>query len=247
MLVLMFISIIPKISIIYIFFNIYYYVFFSVFFFYQLSFIYVAIFSIIFGSVAAIYQIKLKRMLTYSMIANNGYLVLLLSFNQIAGTYVTFFYIVVYFLAMLGLFISFMLFKDRSTGRLIKKVTNLTNIFESNPVLAFSVFILLFSVSGIPPLLGFYPKLILFLFTLRQGMYLVSIIFLLFGAISVFYYIRLIKICYFSRSNNQVFLETPPYYLSLILGVIVVLNCVFFLNPSILFNISYNFSFYWYV
>lgn len=247
MLVLAFVSLIPKISIIYIFFNLCYYVFFALFFFYQLSFVYVAIFSIVLGSVAAIYQIKLKRMLTYSMIANTGYLVLLLSLNDISGIYAMFFYIAFYFLTMLGLFITFILFKDWSTGQLVKKVTNFTNIFETNPVLAISVFILLFSISGIPPLLGFYPKLILFLFVLKQKMYLVSIIFLLFSAISVFYYIRLVKLSYFNRSSGWIFLEPPTYYLSLLLGVIILLNCILFLNPSILFNISLNFSFYWYV
>lgn len=247
LIVLSFISIIPKISIIYVFFSLYYYVFLTLFFFYQLPFVYVSIFSIILGSIAAVYQIKLKRLLTYSMIANTGYLVLLISLDNISGIYATFFFIIVYFSTMLALFVTFIMFVNRSNGKLITKVTSLVNVFESNPILAFSVFILLFSVSGIPPLLGFHPKLILFLSVLKQNMYLVSIIFLIFSSVSIFYYIRLAKFAYFNRSAGWVFVETIPYSLSLLLGFAVILNCILFLNPSLLFNISFNFSFYWYV
>jgi NADH:ubiquinone oxidoreductase subunit 2 (subunit N) len=85
-------------------FKLYYYVFFEVFLFSQGLFTLTALFSIILGSVAAIYQIKLKRMLTYSMITNTGYLLFGLSLGDVSGIYVTLFYLISYIFIMLGLF-----------------------------------------------------------------------------------------------------------------------------------------------
>ncbi|KAE9412694.1 hypothetical protein Angca_008616, partial [Angiostrongylus cantonensis] len=104
----------------------------------------------------------LKRLLTYSMITNTGYLILGVSLGDVSGLIVTLFYIVSYVFIMIGLFFIFCLLRDRSTGLLIKKISSLVNLFEINSSLALSLFILLFSIAGIPPLLGFYSKLFLF-------------------------------------------------------------------------------------
>lgn len=244
--VVFFISIIPKISLIYVFIIFYYYLFVPLFFFFQLIFVIVSILSIIIGSLGAIYQIKLKRMLTYSMIANNGYFILSLSFGDISGLFVTFFYLIIYFLTMFGLFIAFT-FRNRSTGQFIYKLTTLINAFETNPYLAFSFFILLFSLSGIPPLIGFFPKFFLFLFALKHEMYFATIIFLVFSAIGTFYYIRLVKLSYFNTSKNYIFIETLPYSLSLMISNITIFSILFFINPNLIFTVCYNFSLYWYV
>jgi len=247
LLTIFFISIIPKIPLLYIFINFYYNVFASLFFFFQLVFGVVSILSIVVGSIGAIYQIKLKRMLTYSMIANNGYFILSLSFSDISGIFVTFFYLIIYFLTMFGLFATFIVLKDRSTGQLIYKLTTLINIFEANHYLAFSIFILLFSLSGIPPLVGFFPKFFLFVFALNQKMYLITFIFLFFSVISTFYYIRLVKLSYFNQSKSYVFLDVLPYSLSFIIANITILSILFLVNPNLIFTICYMFSFYWYV
>mgnify|MGYP006176187239 CR=1 FL=1 len=126
-----------------------------------------ALFSIVLGSVAAIYQIKLKRMLTYSMITNTGYLLLGLSLGDISGIYVTLFYLISYIFIMIGLFFCFLSLRERSSGLLSKRINIFSNLLEINPFLAFSTFILLFSIAGVPPLLGFYSKFFLFLFSLK--------------------------------------------------------------------------------
>lgn len=247
LLITAYLSTLPKISLIFIVFKLYYYVFFDVFFYCQSLFITTALLSILLGSVAAIYQVKLKRMLTYSMITNTGYLLLGLSFGDVSGLYVTLFYLISYIFIMMGLFFCFLSLRNRSDGLLVKRLNMFSNLLEINPSLSFSIFILLFSIAGIPPLLGFYSKFFLFLFSLKYKMYWLTILFVIFSVISVFYYIRLVKLMYFNRSSGWVFLYEIPFSNSLIISVITVANCLFFLNPNILFKLIYNFSFYLYI
>lgn len=171
MIITAYLSTVPKISLIFIIFKLYYYVFSQVFVFYEILFVVTSILSILLGSIAAIYQVKLKRLLTYSMITNTGYLLLAISLGDVSGIYVTLFYLISYIFIMLGLFSCFLVFRDRTNNFLIKRINMLANLFEINPFLSFSIFILLFSIAGIPPLLGFYGKFFLFLFALKFSMY----------------------------------------------------------------------------
>jgi NADH:ubiquinone oxidoreductase subunit 2 (subunit N) len=171
MIITAYLSIIPKISLIFIIFKLYYSIFFEIFMLYQVLFVLTSLTSIILGSIAAIYQIKLKRLLTYSMITNTGYLLLGLSLGDISGIYVTLFYLICYIFIMVGLFFCFISLRNRNDNFLVKRINLLANLFEINPFLAFSIFVLLFSIAGIPPLLGFYSKFFLFLFSLKLKMY----------------------------------------------------------------------------
>lgn len=242
-----YLSIFPKISLIYIFIKLYYQIFFDLFFYCQIFFIIVAVFSIAIGSVAAIYQIKLKRLLTYSMITNSGYLILSIALSDFTGVFVTIFYFLSYIFIMLGLFFCFFCLRDRSSGLLIKKITTLTNLLEVNPYLSFSLLVLLFSIAGIPPILGFYGKMFLFMFALKLKTYWVAFLFVIFSALSVFYYIRLVKLMYFNRTNSKLFLVTPSFNFSLIIAFITIVNCFFFINPNLIFKLLYNVTLFFYI
>ncbi len=247
MIITFYLSTIPKVSIMFVMFKLYYVVFSPLFVFYQNLFVFSSLLSIILGSVAAIYQIKLKRLLTYSMITNTGYLLLSFSFGDISGIYVTVFYLISYIFIMFGLFFCFICLRNRSNNFLIKRINMLSNLIEINSLLAFSIFILLFSIAGIPPLLGFYSKFFLFLFSMKFKMYWLALLFVVFSVISVFYYIRLVKLMYFNRTSGWVFLHEIPFSNALIIAVITLLNCIFFLNPNLLFKFIYNFSFFMYI
>ncbi len=247
LLITAYLSTLPKISLLFIFLKIYYGVFFELFTFLQILFIAVAILSIIWGSVAAIYQIKVKRLLTYSMITNTGYIFLGLALFDITGVYITIFYLISYVFIMLGLFLSFISLRDRSNGLLVKKITSFANLLESNSYLSLSIFILLFSIAGIPPLLGFYGKMLLFYFSLKLKFYLVSILFVVFSAASVFYYIRLVKLMYFNRQVGKIFLYDISFLTSFVISFIVIINFIFFINPNFVFKTIYNLSFFIYI
>ncbi len=245
--ILSYISTIPKLPIIFIFSKFCCFIFFPVFFYYQLVLVLIATLSIILGSIAALYQLKIKRLITYSVIANTGYLILGLSLGNVSAIYATIFYLIPYTAIMLGIFVSLSFLRNWTDGLFLKKITSLLNLIEINPYLSFSFFMLFFSLSGIPPLLGFYPKFVLFIYLLKQSVYLISVIFVVFSAITVFYYIRFVKLSYFNSSAGWILLLPQSYSLALFLSVLIIANCVFFIDPSYLFIISSNFSFYWYV
>lgn len=247
MVVTFYLSTLPKISLIFIFFKLYYFVFFEIFAVYQILFVITAVLSIFLGSIAAIYQIKIKRLLTYSMITNSGYLILGLSLGDVSGIYVTLFYLLSYIFIMVGLFFCFITLRDRSNEFLIKKLTSLVNLLEINAPIAFSIFILLFSIAGVPPLLGFYGKFFLFAFTLKLQMYWLTILFVIFSVISVFYYIRIVKIMYFNRDRSWIFFHEVSFGSAFVISLITIVNCVFFLNPNLLFRVIHNFSFYLFI
>lgn len=247
MIITFYLSVIPKIPLIFIFFKLYYCVFFELFYLYQFLFLLSAILSLVIGSIAAIYQLKIKRLLTYSMITNTGYLLFGLALGDVSAIYVTLFYFISYVFIMLGLFFCFLLLTSNSNNLLVKKINTLINLFEINPALAFSLFLLLFSIAGVPPLLGFYSKFFLFLYALKLKYYWLTILFVIFSVISVFYYIRLVKLMYFNRSGGWLFFKTPPFSMCFIVSLITIINLIFFVNPNLVFKLIYNFSFYFFL
>ncbi len=247
MIITFYLSTVSKIPLIFIFFKLYYSVFAEFFYFYQFVFLLSAILSIVIGSIAAIYQLKIKRLLTYSMITNTGYLLFGLSLGDVSAIYVTLFYFISYIFIMFGLFFCFMLLVSSSNNLLVKKINTLINLFEINPALAFSLFLLLFSIAGVPPLLGFYSKLFLFLYALKLKYYWLTILFVIFSVISVFYYIRLVKLMYFNRSGGWLFFKTPSFSICFLISFITIVNFIFFVNPNLIFKLIYNFSFYFFL
>src|SRR5271165_5490411 len=125
MIITAYLSTVPKVSILFVFFKLYYVIFLEVFAIYQILFTLTALLSIILGSAAAIYQIKLKRLLTYSMITNSGYLILGLSLGDVSGIYTTLFYLISYIFIMLGLFFIFMSMRTRPNNMVITKLNTL--------------------------------------------------------------------------------------------------------------------------
>lgn len=240
-------SILPKFALFFIFIKIYYLTFFSFFYMFSSFFIFCSILSIIIGSVAALYQIKIKRMLTYSLIANNGFLFLIFSLGGVEGISIGFFYLFVYSFITLGLFSIIITLYDVENNFVLKKITSFTNLFEINYLIAGSFFIFLFSIAGIPPLIGFYGKFFIFLTCIKNKLILVSFIFVIFSVVSIFYYLRLVKLMFFNRSKNWIFFKSPTRFSSLLLSVCVFVNIFFWFNPSLLLMFFYNISFYFYL
>jgi NADH:ubiquinone oxidoreductase subunit 2 (subunit N) len=151
--------------------KLYYDVFSEIFYIYHTFFILVAVLSMLVGSIGAIYQVKLKRLLTYSMITNTGYVMLGLSLGDLSGVFVTILCLLSYIFITFGLFFSLVSMRDWTNNTLVSRINVFTDLFGTNPYLAFNIFILIFSLAGIPPLLGFYSKFFLFLFTLKLKIY----------------------------------------------------------------------------
>lgn len=129
---------------------------------YQPIFYVTAVLSVVIGSLSAIYQVKLKRLLAYSAITNAAYLTVLLSTNGFFSIFSFVFYLISYVLVVLGIFIIFTNLRNWSTGSHLFHISSLTNLYEINSALALCLLVLIFSLAGIPPFLGFFSKLFVF-------------------------------------------------------------------------------------
>ena len=89
---------------------------------------------------------------------------------------------------------------------LFKKITELSLLHKSNPMLAIIITVSLFSVAGIPPLVGFYSKFYVFTALISNNMLLIALIASILSVVACMYYIRLIKIMYFNNNSYWAFL-----------------------------------------
>ena len=111
---------------------------------------------------------------------------------------------------------------------------------ESNPMLAFILAITLFSIAGIPPIVGFLAKVGIFLVVVKSSAYLVAVLSILFSVISTFYYIRLIKILYFENTLvGKLYLPitTQKALLISILALSLIVLCI---DPMLAYLLFYK-------
>jgi NADH:ubiquinone oxidoreductase subunit 2 (subunit N) len=205
---------------------------------------YFAVVSIFIGTIMALIQKNLKRLLIYSSISQTGFFLLPLANFSTTNLISLYFYLLIYLITALLLWNKvslFYSFQDKMNSFFQKSIsslqlTSLSNLYSINPLWAFSFIIILFSIAGIPPLSGFYSKflILLSLVELKLFIFLFSIIIL--SIISTFYYLRLIKIIFFEPKN---FFVSNNSSLMIFSSRFLELNC--FLNAWLLFLLLFFF------
>lgn len=207
-----------------------------------------AVLSMFLGLFGALYQKKIKRLFAYSTVGHVGYFLSLIyiSINQnVVGIQYLYFYLIVYIITSIGLFTIFLnLYNNKRTHAFfIEQLNHLSGLYKLNPMIASIIAIFMFSLSGIPPLLGFISKLFLFTATLN-GFSKVSLFFciLLSAVISCFYYIRMIKIIYFNNPNKNISITPIPYSSAIIISWATVFLITLFLFPEYITSYLYNVS-----
>jgi NADH-quinone oxidoreductase subunit N len=174
----------------------------------QQMFIVLAVASLAVGNIAAIAQSNLKRMLAYSTIAQMGFIVLGLSAGVVnnntlsaANAYSSaLFYLVAYVLTTLGTFGLIMLLSRQ--GFESEEINDLAGLSKKSPWMAGVMTVFMFSLAGVPPMIGFFAKLsvIQALVTTNVTLYIVmAIVAVLFSLIGAFYYLRVVKTMYFDE------------------------------------------------
>lgn len=159
--------------------------------------------SICFASITALYQKRIKRLMAYSTVSHTGFLFLGMSCATIDSVKACAIYIVLYVLMTLALFSLLFLSGMRNDSQ--KYLINWTSLFERNFAAALAFALILCSVAGIPPLAGFYSKLCIMLCLLEKNMVYATIIITIFSSIACFYYIKLIKIFFFTSGYKSLF------------------------------------------
>ncbi len=200
----------------------------------QTIIIFISIASMILGSVAAIVQKNIKRLLAYSSIGHIGYALAGIATGAISGYESAIVYISIYVIMNIGAFSCLYLLKK--DGQYKENISDLSGISKKHPLLAISFLIILFSLAGVPPLGGFFAKFYVFTAVLEQKMYALAIIGLLTTVISAFYYLKIIKTIYFDDSVITFeAVKNKAAQVSIFLSCSILLT--FFLYPSILSNL----------
>jgi NAD(P)H-quinone oxidoreductase subunit 2 len=149
-----------------------------------------AILSMVLGNVVALAQTSMKRLLAYSSIAQAGFVMIGLIINSETGYASMLFYLMVYLFMNLGGFTCVILFSLR-TGT--DEISEYGGLYQKDPLLTLTLSICLLSLGGIPPLAGFFGKLYLFWAGWQAGAYGLVLLGLLTSVISIYYYIRVVK------------------------------------------------------
>ncbi len=202
----------------------------------QIFFIIIAILTMTYGNVTALVQRDVKRMLAYSSVANAGYLALVFTILPGHALYLAMASIILFSMAYVlmkgGAFITMENFEDSGTT-----LENIAGLGRKRPLLAFSLTILLFSLAGIPPTLGFMGKYFLFLSLIEGQLWWIAIIAVLNSAISVYYYFRVVMYMYWKDSSSNLQNHDNVDYAVFILSLITI---VVGLAAPLFFGSLYN-------
>ncbi|MEN9239579.1 MAG: NAD(P)H-quinone oxidoreductase subunit N [Thermostichales cyanobacterium SZTDM-1c_bins_54] len=156
----------------------------------QSVFAVLAILSMVLGNVVAITQTRLKRLLAYSSIGQAGFAMIGLVIGTEAGYASLIFYLGVYLVMNLGAFLCVTLFSLR-TGT--DEITEYSGLYQKDPFLTLCLSLCMLSLGGLPPMAGFFGKLYLFWAGWQAGAYTLVLVGLVTSVISIYYYIRVIK------------------------------------------------------
>ncbi len=165
--------------------------------------VFTAIASMLLGAVAAIGQSNIKRLLAYSSIANVGFALVGLAAGTEAGLTAVLFYMAVYAAMTVGSFIVVLAMQD-AEGRQLEQIDSLAGLARTRPGLALALAVFMFSLAGIPPMLGFWPKFAVFNAAIDAHMYVLAVIGVVSSVVGAFYYLRIIKTMYFDEPAGQV-------------------------------------------
>jgi NADH-quinone oxidoreductase subunit N len=163
----------------------------------------VALMSIIIGAVGAIGQQNLKRLLAYSSINNIGFILIGLAAGTEAGVAATLVYLAIYVAMTLGSFICIMQLHYRD-GVLREGIADVSGLSKTQPILAMALAIFMFSLAGIPPLFGFWGKLVVFNAAVAAGLLPLAVLGIAASVIGAFYYLKIVKLMYFDEPRDIV-------------------------------------------
>jgi len=227
-----FFAIVPKIAILSLVVRLFSYVFYGLLLPWQEVLILCSLLSMIIGTLGALWQKKIKRLLAYSGIGHIGYMLIGISSGSIEGIYATFFYVIIYIVMTIATFSILLSIRKQGNLSKLKYLNDLSGLFVSNPQLALAFSIVMFSMCGIPPLAGFFSKMFIFISAINMEMYFLAIIGVMTSVIASFYYIRIIKLMIFDSTTKINNLSPISKENSLFLSVCCLFLVTFFVWPT---------------
>ena len=172
-------------------------------------FMILAVASLLVGNLAAIMQTNIKRMLAYSTISHMGFILLAFVGNNFvvgdgqsfSGLSAAIYYAVTYILMSLVAF--GVLLALSAKDRECENIADLAGLNHRHPWYAFLMLLAMFSMAGIPPLMGFYAKVYVILALLEQNLIALAVFAVIMSLIGAFYYLRIVKVMYFDEPEEN--------------------------------------------
>jgi NADH-quinone oxidoreductase subunit N len=227
-----FFAVVPKIA----FFAVFSHFFQPFFLMFDLTtfFSVVSMLSLLIGSFGALGQTKLKRLLAYSSVTHVGYMLLAFSLNTFDGMQALFFYLIVYIITNLAIWtVYFCLTSSVNLGK-PRTLADLVALSKTNPLIGLTSLLAVFSLAGIPPLVGFSAKLMVLLAALDSSLYFPVFIAVFSNIISAIYYLKMIKNLYFDTTLPTVSSFPVSKVCSLVMLILVFFLVYLFFNPTLL-------------
>ncbi len=162
--------------------------------------IFLSVMSMFWGAFAGLSQTNLKRLMAYSSIGNIGYALIAVIIGTPEGYAAALYYMILYMIMTAGVFAIIMFM--RRDGRPLNQLQDLAGLSKTHPLIAYAMALLMFSLSGIPPLAGFFGKLFVFQAAVIEGFYVLAVVGVVASVISAAYYIRIIKIMFFDEETE---------------------------------------------
>ena len=216
----------------------------------------IGLLSVLIGSLFAIRQKRLKRLMIYSSIAQVGFIVIALSNLYTNSLIAIYFFIIIYLISssliwnQLAIFYSFNKYSNEFFSKPMTPlfISSLSNFYKMNSVWAVTFIIIFFSIAGIPPLTGFLSKLLILLSLVESNKLISALLLVLISAVSVFYYLRIIKTVFFEskneiKSNKEfqvVFTNSFLFIDCLVISLCLFGLLFFFFNPTLLLLVCHN-------
>ena len=193
-----------------------------------------AVFSMIFGTLGALNQNKIKRLIAYSGISHMGFILLGIALFNIYGQEASFVYLLIYLFMIIATF-SIILISPMKNYLIIE----LSGVIKNNKTVGLTWAILLLSIGGIPPLAGFISKWLLLWTSLNNAFYIGSLVGILCSMVAGAYYLRIVKIVYFQKTSNFIVWENLlnrdiviNESLAVILGISIYMVLFLIINPN---------------
>ena len=180
------------------------------------------------GNLAALPQQNVKRLLAYSSISHGGFLLMGGVLLTSEGLQAILIYLIIYLFMNLGAFFVVILIANEVGSETIDGYRGLVS---RAPLIAVSMAIFLFSLTGLPPLAGFAGKWILFAAVIKEKLYWLAIIGLLNSVVALYYYVRIVKAMFLEAADDTESLSFSPGSLVLLLVFVV---------PTLLLGIYWN-------
>ena len=190
--------------------------------------VFISIASMILGAFAAIGQRNIKRLMAYSSIGHVGFALVGLSAGTPAGVQGVLVYMAIYVAMTLGTFACILAM--RRAGGSVEEIEDLAGLARTQPMVAFFLAALLFSLAGIPPLAGFFAKFYVFLAAIDAKLYALSVIGVVSSVVGAFYYLRIVKLMYMDEPAGA-FLPMANE-LRVVLGISGLFVILFFVYPA---------------